>query len=584
MHDPALAILDSRGCLRFAEAAERYLQNKRAYNSPPDDFLRTGELIEEYCEEGADLVVSNTWRSGWLHLIRISMLPLDLYYMITNRLSIRLGREALSIFLGAVHAPRYEQSHWAITSLLNSSTQAVVNLKESALIDNIRRTLRVESIRGNGLCGRSLIFRSYDHHLTHAAAACYGSPFSDAVCAIIDAHGESGSVAFYTYKSGGLEKIKIRPSRISLGHFYMLLCFACGFNAARGEEWKVMGLAAHGSFKEHLYQKLRKLFCVEGLRLVPGDERRRILHVLSDLSGYPREDLALAGQKVFEDVVGELLRNLFQLGISDNLILGGGCALNSSNNGLILARTGFVRLYVPSAPADDGNAVGAAWLSFKQDNPDWQPVPKLQSPYLGSLMSRETVKRFSNFGLIKKQSSAGSLIFGKTAQLLAEGKIVAWVQGQAEFGPRALGNRSILADPRQADMKDIINSRVKFREDFRPFAPSIMHEYGTDYFENYQESPYMDRALLFKESVRSKIPAVVHVDGTGRLQTVKREWNKNFYDLIAEFHRITGIPLLLNTNLNIMGRPIVHSLEDVLGMFYTTGLDALVIDDILIEK
>jgi len=167
---------------------------------------------------------------------------------------------------------------------------------------------------------------------------------------------------------------------------------------------------------------------------------------------------------------------------------------------------------------------------------------------------------------------------------LAEGKLVAWMQGRAEFGPRALGNRSILADPRPPEMKEKINALVKFREEFRPFAPSILHEYGEEYFENYQVTPYMERTLTFTAAAEANVPAIVHVNRTGRLQSVKREWNGRYHDLISAFHRITGVPMLLNTSLNIMGKPIVHSVEDVLGLFYTCGLDVLVIGDYLIEK
>jgi carbamoyltransferase len=158
------------------------------------------------------------------------------------------------------------------------------------------------------------------------------------------------------------------------------------------------------------------------------------------------------------------------------------------------------------------------------------------------------------------------------------------VQGRSEFGPRALGNRSILADPRPADIQDRINHTVKFREGFRPFAPSILDEAGPDYFEAYRTSRYMERTLRFRPEVRRLVPGVVHADGTGRLQSVRREWNPRFHGLIEAFRALTGIPLLLNTSLNIMGKPIVHSLEDCLGLFLTTGIDVLVVDDILMEK
>jgi carbamoyltransferase len=188
------------------------------------------------------------------------------------------------------------------------------------------------------------------------------------------------------------------------------------------------------------------------------------------------------------------------------------------------------------------------------------------------------------FGRLEKLKHLPDTVHQEAARLLAEGKLVGWVQGSAEFGPRALGNRSILADPRPPDMKDKINSLVKFREEFRPFAPSILDEFGEEYFENYQVSPYMERTLKFKESAKKKVPAIVHVNATGRLQSVRREWNPRYYDLIKSFFELTGVPMLLNTSFNIMGKPIIHSVEDAIGLFYTTGLDALILEDYLIEK
>jgi carbamoyltransferase len=179
--------------------------------------------------------------------------------------------------------------------------------------------------------------------------------------------------------------------------------------------------------------------------------------------------------------------------------------------------------------------------------------------------------------------------------LLAQGQLIGWIQGRAEFGPRAiqgraefgpraLGNRSILADPRFATTKDKINQKVKFRESFRPFAPSVLHEYADEFFENYHQSPYMDKTLRIRDSLQESIAAVCHVDGTGRLQTVKQEWNQRFYQLITHFYQQTQIPVLLNTSFNVMGKPLVHSLDDALAVFLSTGLDALVVNDYLIRK
>jgi carbamoyltransferase len=266
------------------------------------------------------------------------------------------------------------------------------------------------------------------------------------------------------------------------------------------------------------------------------------------------------------------------------LVLSGGCALNSSWNGQILDRTRFERLHVFSAPGDDGNAVGAAFLAYDRDNPGTIPRAEFSTPYLGSSMSQQVLKNLLEFDRSGKVGHYPETIHEVAAKAISDGKIVGWVQGRAELGPRALGNRSILADPRLSDIKDRINSRVKFREEFRPFAPAILHTHGSEYFENYQLSPYMERTLRFRDSVIDKVPGVVHVNGTGRLQTVRREWNPRFYDLIEAFRQLTGVPLVLNTSFNIMGKPIIHSVEDAIAVFHTTGLDALVIGDHFFEK
>jgi carbamoyltransferase len=207
------------------------------------------------------------------------------------------------------------------------------------------------------------------------------------------------------------------------------------------------------------------------------------------------------------------------------------------------------------------------------------------SPYLGTMIDIPKLEKILGFGGIRfKKAADETAVCREAAELLAEGNIIGWVQGRAEFGPRALGNRSILTDPRPADMKDKINKRVKFREVYRPLAPSILHEFGDEYFEDYQESPYMERTLVFRKEVRDKVPAVVHENGTGRLQTVKAEWNPLYHRLIRSFYEKTGIPLVLNTSFNVMGKPIMHSVEDAITVLYTTGLDYLIIGNYILYK
>ncbi len=567
-HDNALSIVNSAGEITFAEATERYLQNKRALSTPPDDLIRIEDLINEYCEPDAEIVVTKTWSRATPEIFKREE------QLATERLNNADFNNISDQIAQNLDVSRYVHS-FAVNSIQNSG-----NHLEFRCQTNLNR---------------KVINRSYNHHYTHAATACYTSPFEEAVCAVIDGFGEGVSTSFYTYRNGAIEHLASSSldgdiSR-SLGVFYGgLLCGLCGFDVWQGEEWKVMGLAPYGTFNERIYELMRQHIGVRDFGLECPPEGGPALTELAAFARKPGAsaeqvaDLAYTGQRVFSELVTELLSNLYNLGLSNNLVVGGGCALNSAYNGKILDQTKFENLHVYSAPGDDGNAVGAALLAFYDDNPDIHPQPRYQSPYLGSKMSDETIGNLKKFGRINGLEKLAGKVHRKAAELLSEGKIIGWVQGRAEFGPRALGNRSILADPRPADMKDRINALVKFREEFRPFAPSILHEFGDAYFIDYQESPYMERTLLFREEVRSRVPAVVHVDGTGRLQSVKREWNERYYDLIKEFYGITGVPIVLNTSFNIMGKPIIHSVEDAIAMFYTTGLDALIIGDYLIEK
>jgi carbamoyltransferase len=572
-HDPALAIVDQSGEVVFAEGAERALQDKRAMNAPPDPIHRIRELIEEYCDPRAELVVAKSWsgrslpqRQAAYHLVRFAESPPELYFGVPMR-GAKTSTERFLLGSLAMYAD----------ANFNAMEQAGVNLE-----------YRMRELGGDW--ATRLVHRNFDHHLTHAAAACFSSPFTEAVCAVLDGWGEHGSVAYYTYREGRLIPLDAPIGDGSLGLFYAYLCQACGFDYLKGEEWKVMGLASYGKRDEKLHSFLRSLIEYDELALsVPTDYSEK-LHQLFEIAREPDEpalaaaDLARTGQEVFEEVSALLLHDLASMGISKNLVLSGGCALNSSWNGKLLEQGDFDQLYVFPAPADDGNCVGAALLAHRADHPFHKAPVRVQSPYLGTPIDKKSLDLIEKYGRFQNVLPVEREIHEQTAELLAEGKIVGWMQGRAEFGPRALGNRSILADPRPADMKDRINATVKFREEFRPFAPSILHEHGAEWFEDYRESPYMERTLVFRPEVRARVPAVVHRDGTGRLQTVKREWNPRFHDLIRAFYELTGIPILLNTSFNVMGKPIIHSVEDAVVVFLTSGLDALVIDDRLYLK
>jgi len=575
-HDPAIAIVNPVGEVVFAEALERYLQIKKAWDLQPDNFHQIVQLIEKYCVPKAEFVVATSWSSNvWQVYLRQLYLYLILGIGDPKRILQPSWKQILSPFRPLCH---YQESiHW------------IVVLQNMAILKAGRNLAFQIRFRFNN---ERVIFKRYNHHLTHAANGCYTSPFTDAVCMVVDGEGEKGAVTCYSYKNGNLQTIQESIGLGSLGFVYSIVTDICGFDWRKGEEWKVMGLAPYGKVDPELYTLIRSLIKVKGCRLQLAPYHH-VTNVLTSLqrraippngSYWDAVDIACTGQKVFADVLEELLKNLYDLGISENLVLVGGCALNSSFNGMILEKVPFKALHVPSAPADDGNAIGAALLAYYEDHPQESRKPGCQSPYLGSTVGGKTLENMLQFGRISKLRHLPGEVHLEAARLLAEGKLLGWVQGRAEFGPRALGNRSILVDPRSPNMKDTINRKVKFREEFRPFAPAILHEFGEKYFENYQESPYMERTLGWKPEARDQVPAVVHVNNTGRLQTVKREWNEKFYRLILAFYEITGVPILLNTSLNVMGKPIIHSVEDALSVFYTTGLDALVIEDYLIEK
>lgn len=558
-HDPALAIMDSQGNVLFSEATERYLQYKRALNCEPDSALNIGDLVNQYCDPPSAFIISFNWdkkRPFYEKFCRFAN-----YFTPAGLMRPRF--EKASTFL-----KKYQLFHMLACQTRSMAGGGI----------NLANKLR------HDFPDSPLTFRYYNHHLCHAAAACYSSFFTDAVCIVVDSYGERGSLALYHFRDEKLQLIKELSGIESLGFFYMKITELCGFDWLKGEEWKVMGLAGYGSLNQDILEIFQSMVWVDNLSCQQSLENIRTgIHTLQ-AGNWDRADLAYTGQYFFENLIEQLLNHLYRLELSDNLVLSGGCALNSSCNGQILEKTPFKNLYIPSAPADDGTALGASLLAFKEDNPQGKVEPRVASPYLGSKVSNNTLQRLLEHGNVFKTHHLPNTICEKTAELLSKGLIVGWVQGEAEFGPRALGNRSILADPRDSSMKDKINERVKFREEFRPFAPAILHEYGAEYFENYQPSRYMERTLRFKQAVREKVPAVVHVDGTGRLQTVKSEWNKKFYDLIDSFNRITKIPILLNTSFNIMGKPIIHTVEDAVSVFLTTGIDALVIEDYLFLK
>lgn len=436
-----------------------------------------------------------------------------------------------------------------------------------------------------------------EHHQSHAGAAFLSSPFEEAALLTLDGVGEWATATMGIGKGNRIEILKEIHFPHSLGLFYSALTYYLGFRV-NSAEYKVMGLAPYG--KPRLMDKMRELihyfpdggfslnmkyFAFDyGLTMTNrrfeklfGQPRRRPDLELTDF----HKDVAASGQKMLEEIVLNAARVLREETGQKNLCLSGGVALNSVANGRLLREKIFDNIFIQPAASDAGSALGAALLAANQLKKEKRRFVMTHA-YWGSPVKNAEIERFLNHYKIPFQKFSEEKLTRKTAALLAEGMIVGWFQGRSEFGPRALGNRSILADPRRPDMKDRINARVKFREAFRPFAPSVILEKMPDYFDLDRPSPFM----LFVAPVKQpdKIPAVTHIDGTARVQTVTKETNPRFYRLLEAFEEKTGIPALLNTSLNVRGEPIVDTPKEAFTCFMRTGMDALSMGDYLLDK
>jgi carbamoyltransferase len=581
-HDPAIAVID--GDVIFAEAFERHTQCKRSMNAH-GLWYSWRPMLQALTElgvlpvEDAEVVFRTSWNLG---PVKLSLLNLKL---VTRHL---LQHRELPPAGGFVPLLRTQDI-----------TESVVRLQTEWVLRGVKTKNHLSPDHpkyARGKRRRPLRPRRTPHHVAHAANAVYTSPFDECVVMIVDGAGDAGSLSFFHFVDGEFRALNQGAPFNSLGFLYSYVTELCGFDPWDGEEWKVMGLAGYGSFREEIYEFFMSKTKIKGLDLkieldaTKPDWAKPLEAIVGsfrnerDPDVLKAADLAFSFQKYFTDVVCTLADNASRLGLSKNLAYAGGCALNSATNGEILSRSGFARLHIPSAPGDDGNALGVALYEKHFIRKQVRRL-EVMSPYSGSSIDGEDLRRVLAFdGIRHVEFDDEATLCAEVAKRLADGKIIGWMQGRAEFGPRALGNRSILADPRSQHMKEEINRRVKFREEYRPLAPSILHEFGPEYFEDYQESPYMDRTLAFRPEVRGRVPAVVHVDGTGRLQSVKAEWNPLFHRLIRAFHARTGVPILLNTSFNVMGKPIVHSVTDAIAVFFSTDLDYLVIGKVLLTK
>ncbi len=435
------------------------------------------------------------------------------------------------------------------------------------------------------------------HHLAHAAGSFLVSPYEEAAILSIDGSGE-WATAFAGHGQGRQVTClsqSFRPH--SLGYFYEAATQFCGFRP-NYDEGKTMGLAPFGDASVYGKTVDRMAAVDAGGRIridlsyfryqYPGPERCSSRFFAA--FGNPRtgrdfeanhNNVAAAFQKVLEERALDMCAFLRRKTGSRYLILAGGVALNSVMNGRIVREAGFDDIYVMPAAGDNGTALGAASYVYNTllDQPR---VFVHDDPFLGTSYSDDHIARL--IGECKLPARRQDDMPSAAARLLADGQILGWFQGKMEIGPRALGNRSILANPTLPHMKDKINAEVKHREAFRPFAPSVPVEDRDKYFDIIGESPFMLKVCPVRPEMRGLLPAITHVDGSARLHTVSRGINPAFYDLLQRFGEVTGTPVLLNTSFNIQGEPIVESPEDAIRCFFSTGLDALALGSFLITK
>lgn len=453
-----------------------------------------------------------------------------------------------------------------------------------------------------------------DHHLSHLESCFLISPFEESVSLSLDGSGDfkSGSYGFSENSRTLVDGNFFYPN--SLGLFYQAITQFIGFKNI-GDEYKMMGLSAYGSKNLAMKSNVEKLINYKdfniSLNLKMFDFPFRDIKIIKEEEIYFQDlfsdvmqdalnmrardqfifskevaDLAFATQEVYEEIFIKILNDLHLKYSNNNLCFSGGCALNSKANGKIKKNTKFQNIFIPYEPGDAGGASGAAlshYFKVSGNNKFYQP-----NPYLGVEVDSDSLETdLQNYIRTNKIKSykfkSNSEMFDKTADLLANNNVIGWFQDRMEFGPRALGNRSILMNPQNKDAKNILNLKIKLRESYRPFAPSIMEEHLHEWFEDAHSSPYMNFVFTIKKEKRQIIPAVCHTDNTGRAQTVNAKDNEKFYSLIHAFYLKTGVPMLINTSFN-ENEPIVFEPKDAIETFLKTKIDYLVLQDRLISK
>ena len=434
------------------------------------------------------------------------------------------------------------------------------------------------------------------HHESHLYYSYYTSHFENATCLSIDGVGEFDTMSLGTTKNGEIEYTSLAQYPHSIGLFYSAMTAFLGFKPNEGE-YKVMGLASYGNPQIYI-EKVRKLINYKNGKLVCNldvftwDRDNKIMfnHKLGEMFDMlPRitdekiddkhMDLAAAVQMRYEEILFRVIKTVRMISDSNKLCLSGGCAYNGTANGKIVNETHIDSIWIPPAPSDAGSAIGTCVHYMVKNKLLLGKINR--NPFLGPIYFHNEIQKAIKGRRYKKFLSDRKLM-EYVAGKLNDGKVIGWFQGHCEFGSRALGNRSILADPTVDGMKDRINKVIKKREGFRPFAPMVIKDKQNVYFEMTDDVPYMNQVVKVKPEYRSILKAVTHVDGSARVQTVYK--NTLTHQLLLEFEKLSGYPILLNTSFNIKDKTMVLTPQDAIDTFYDTDLDVLVIDNIIIEK
>ena len=566
LHSDSSACLFKNNEIIAASEEERFTRVKHTSRFPINSI--------KFCLKQANIDISK------IDLVTINSNPFSgiykkIYFLLTNFSAIKI----------------------ALSSLLNSQKK----LNISKLLSNIDTE--------NKFNGK---IKFVDHHESHIASSLFFSKFQKCANISIDGFGDFASCAYGLYHNGNL-KIDYKVSfPHSLGIFYQSLTQYLGFKSY-GDEYKLMGLSSYGKpkylneiskliFKTSEGFKLNlKYFVHHKKKIFNVNEKGQFIYEnlysneLEKLLGNERKqneeinqrhlDMANSVQVIYEEILFHLVNTVYEKYRVDNLTISGGCAMNSLANGKIIKNSKFKNIYISPNPGDAGGSIGSASIILNKKYKNQININNYS--YLGPEFNNNEISEIIKQKKLDKNFKINFLEYEKlysiVAKELSKEKIIGWFQGKTEWGPRALGNRSILADPRNDKIKDIINLKIKRRENFRPFAPSILRNFVKDWFVEDADVPYMSEVKLVKENKKKLIPGVVHIDGSGRLQTVTKEQNPHYYNLINAFYDLTTVPIILNTSFN-ENEPIVNNPIEAIECYERTNMDMLVIENWIIQR